>query len=88
LWAEIIASALGRPVRLLAGGAKGPALGAARLARIALTGAPPATVCGKPDIAAEIWPDARRQDALARRFEIFSELYLALRPAFRKASDH
>jgi xylulokinase len=87
LWAEIIASALGRPVRLLAGGEKGPALGAARLARIALTGAPPATVCTKPDMTAEIRPDARRQDALARRFELFGELYLALKPAFRKASD-
>jgi len=87
LWTEIIASALGRPVRLLAGGAKGPALGAARLARIALTGAPPAAVCTKPDIAAEIWPDPRRHDALARRFEIFSELYLALKPVFRKAAD-
>jgi xylulokinase len=88
LWAEIIASALGRPVRLLAGGEKGPALGAARLARIALTGAPPATVCPKSDIAAEIRPDARRQDALARRFEIFGELYLALKPVFRKAQGH
>jgi xylulokinase len=88
LWAEIIASALGRPVLLLAGGEKGPALGAARLARIALTGAPAATVCTKPGIAAEIHPDARRQDALARRFELFSELYLALKPVFRKASDH
>jgi xylulokinase len=88
LWAEIIASALGLPVQLMAGGEKGPALGAARLARIALTGAPPAAVCTKPDMTAEIHPDARRQDALARRFEIFRELYLALKPTFRKASDH
>jgi xylulokinase len=87
LWAQIIASALGRPVRLLAGGATGPALGAARLARIAVTGAPVATVCTKPDMTAEIRPDPRRQDALARRFEIFSELYLALKPVFRQASD-
>jgi xylulokinase len=72
-------------VRLLAGGEKGPALGAARLARIALTGAPPVSVCTKPDMTAEIWPDARRQDALARRFEIFGALYLALKPVFRKA---
>ena len=87
LWAEIIASALGRPVWLLAGGEKGPALGAARLARVALTGAAAATVCTKPDMTAEIRPDARRQDALARRFELFGELYLALKPVFRKASD-
>jgi xylulokinase len=87
LWAEIIASALGRPVQLIAGGEKGPALGAARLARIALTGAPPAAVCTKPDMTAEIHPGARRQEALARRFELFSELYLALKPTFRKASD-
>ena len=86
LWAEIIASALGRPMRLLAGGATGPALGAARLARIAVTGASPATVCTRPDIAAEIRPDARRQEALARRFEIFGDLYVALKPVFRKAS--
>jgi xylulokinase len=87
LWAEIIASALGRPVRLLAGGAKGPALGAARLARIAVTGAPAATICTKPDIAADIRPDPRRQDALARRFEIFGEIYRALKPVFRTASE-
>jgi len=88
LWAEIIASALGRPVLMLAGGETGPALGAARLARIALTGAPAATVCTKPEIAAEIRPDARRQDALARRFELFGALYLALKPVFRTASDN
>ena len=87
LWAEMIASALGRPVRLLAGGEKGPALGAARLARIALTGASSAEVCTKPDIAAEIQPDARRQDALARKFELFGELYRALKPVFAKAAD-
>ncbi|MDR3495278.1 MAG: xylulokinase, partial [Ancalomicrobiaceae bacterium] len=32
LWAEIVASALDKPLRLLKGGAKGPAFGAARLA--------------------------------------------------------
>ncbi|MDR3373095.1 MAG: xylulokinase, partial [Ancalomicrobiaceae bacterium] len=82
LWAEIIASALDKPLQLLKGGAKGPAFGAARLARIALTGEDVATVCLRPDVEAEILPAPDRRAALAERYPLFRRLYSALKPVY------
>ncbi len=56
-WMRILANLLDRPVTLYAGGAMGPAFGAARLARLALTGEPVGAVCGKPEVAAVLEPD-------------------------------
>jgi xylulokinase len=86
LWLEMFASALDRPVRLVAGAATGPAVGAARLARIAVTGEPVAEVCAKPATVDRILPDPRRRDALAARHPEFRALYEALRPRFRAAA--
>jgi xylulokinase len=86
LWSEIIASALDRPLHLLKGGAKGPAFGAARLARIARTGEAVADICTAPDVEAVISPDPARRQALAERYEIFSGLYRALKPLFQRLS--
>jgi xylulokinase len=64
LWAGILAAALGRPLVLRAGGEVGPALGAARLARICTTGADPATACPPPPVDAVVEPDS----SLAARY--------------------
>ena len=56
-WMRLLATVLDRPVTLYAGAAKGPAFGAARLARLALTGEAPEAVCGKPQVAEVLEPE-------------------------------
>ncbi|HEX6011191.1 MAG TPA: xylulokinase [Geminicoccaceae bacterium] len=84
-WTRILATALDRPVTLYAGGEHGPAFGAARLARLALTGEAPAEVCGKPAVAAVIEPDGGRVPAYQGQGDRFRRLYRALRPEFAAA---
>lgn len=85
-WMRIFAHVLGRPVIRYAGSESGPAFGAARLARMALTGETPAEVCGKLPVADMAEPDAALHEAYAARFEAFRRLYGALRPEFRRAA--
>jgi xylulokinase len=86
-WLRLIASALGVPVLASAGADKGPAFGAARLARMALTGEPAATVCAKPETVEEIAPDPRLHDAYAERFVTYRRLYANLRRARAAMAD-
>ncbi len=44
-WMRILAAILNRPLKLYSGAEHGPAFGAARLARLALTGEAPESVC-------------------------------------------
>lgn len=81
-WMRLLACILDRPVTLYAGAAKGPAFGAARLARLAVTGEPVATVCGKPETAAVLPPAHDMVAAYAERGRAFRRLYRALRPEF------
>lgn len=78
-WAELVATILGRPIRRIAGGAMGPALGAARLARMGLSGSR-----DLPDAAAGtfemIAPMDAWVDAYAARFDAYRRLYPAVRP--------
>jgi len=64
-WGSILAASLNTPLVYLEGGEVGPALGAARLAQIALTGSNAAAVCVRPPVALLIEPDP----ALAERLE-------------------
>jgi len=57
LWGRILAAVLERPLSFGAGGEVGPALGAARLARLAATGAPAAEVCRPRSVASRVEPD-------------------------------
>ena len=81
-WMRLLATVLDRPVTLYAGAAKGPAFGAARLARMAVTGEAAATVCGKPEVAAVLEPELPLVDAYRERSRRFRALYRALRPEF------
>lgn len=83
-WIQLIAHALGRPVIRYAGSEKGPAFGAARLARMALTGETAGDVCAKPAILDVAEPDAALHAAYAERFDGFRSLYRALKPEFRR----
>jgi xylulokinase len=56
-WIEIIAAVLGMPLHRLAAGENGAALGAARLARMAVTNEPPHAVCTSPAREETIVPD-------------------------------
>jgi xylulokinase len=82
-WGRILASALDRPLAYHASGESGPAFGAARLARLAVTGEDPATVCLAPAVAAVLQPDAELRDRYAARRPLFRALYRQLRDSFR-----
>ncbi len=79
---EVVASALGRPIRRYAGGERGPAFGAARLARLSVTGEAIADVCVKPELHDIILPNAERQEKLAARLPLYRDLYRTLKPLF------
>lgn len=83
-WMQMLANVLGvRLVRYRESGV-GPAFGAARLARIALTGETPEAVCVKPPVLDELLPDKALTRAYAERFEHFRSLYRSLKPAFQR----
>jgi xylulokinase len=82
LWGRILASVLRRPLVYRTGADVGPALGAARLARLAATGEAPAAVCTAPPIHEIAEPDAALVDAYAEPLARWRALYAALRPLF------
>ena len=82
LWLRILASALGRPLRTVHGGEVGPALGAARLARVACGDGTVEETCVPPPIAAEFSPGPELSLRLAPRRALFRRLYPALRAVF------
>ena len=86
LWTRLIASVLGIPLRVYAGGTRGPAFGAARLARLALAADDPAMVLAEPPVTRIVEPDAALFDAYQPRLAAFRRLYRALRPEFAEAA--
>ena len=83
-WGETIAAALDRPLHYHGGGECGPAYGAARLARLAVTGEDAAAVCTVPPVTAVIEPDAALRQRYAGRLGLYRALYAALRSHFRE----
>jgi len=81
-WMRILASALGRTVVLQDGAEAGPAFGAARLARLSVTGEDPGDVCGKPGVADEVAPDVGLSAAYGERLGRFRALYRAVEGLF------
>jgi xylulokinase len=83
-WTQMLADILGRPLTLRAGGEVGPALGAARLARLAVEpGASLAEVCPMPERLAVREPDmARHAYFRERRQPLFRALYRQLKPVY------
>jgi xylulokinase len=78
LWGRVLAAALDRPLNRIAGAEVGPALGAARLGRLAVTGEAPEAVCTLPRVDREVEVDSSLRDVLARRRETFRRLYPTL----------
>lgn len=85
-WAQILANVLNIPLVRYQGGDKGPAFGAARLARMAATGEAPETLCSQPAVLGVVEPEARLADLYATRIEQFRRLYGALKPEFKSAA--
>ncbi|MGO9742856.1 MAG: xylulokinase [Roseiarcus sp.] len=86
VWTRMIAAAIDRPVVRYRGGEAGPALGAARLARLAATGEPASAACARPPVADVTTPEPALTDAFAARRERFQALYRALAPEFVAAA--
>ena len=78
-WGSIISAALNVRLAYLEGGEVGPALGAAKLALMAVTGASAAEACTRPSISDVIEPDAALADRLAPRLARFRAAYSALK---------
>jgi len=74
LWLQLMADALGKAVERPAGAEVGPALGAARLAQLAL-GLPAAEVLRTPPIARRFEPDTAAAEALAPRLQRYRQAY-------------
>jgi xylulokinase len=81
-WGQMLAAALNRPLTYRLGGEVGAALGAARLARLALGGERPQDVCAAPPIERVVQPDAALCALLAVRRRIFVQLYQDLKNTF------
>jgi xylulokinase len=85
-WGELLAAALNRPLSYRRGGEVGAALGAARLARMALSGERPEEVCVAPPIERVVQPGAALSALLASRRRIFVRLYQDLKNTFAEFS--
>ncbi|WP_375250595.1 xylulokinase [Sphingomonas sp.] len=77
-WGRILAAALGVELAYLEGGEVGPALGAARLAQLAVDGGEPAAVCVPPPVRQIIAADPLLAEQLAPKRAAFREAYPAL----------
>ena len=80
----MIAAATGLIVVRMQAGETGPALGAARLARMASTGEPPEAVCAAPEIADVTAPEQRLAEGFAKQRVRFKALYEAVKEEFRR----
>lgn len=81
-WGQILASVLNRSLNFHSGAEHGPAFGAARLARLAVTGEPVESVCTTPPVAHVVDPDPELVNHYESRLETFRNLYLNLESSF------
>lgn len=82
LWGKILASVLNRPLIYRQGGEVGPAFGAARLARIAVTGASPQSVCRPGKITSIIESDPTMSAYYQIQKKKFNKLYTNISALF------
>ncbi len=82
-WGQLLAAALNRPLTYRVGGEVGAALGAARLARLALGGGQPSEeVCVAPPVDRVVQPDGALSSLLSTRRRTFVRLYQDLKNTF------
>jgi xylulokinase len=87
-WTQMLADILGKRLVLRSGGEVGPALGAARLARLAIEpGASLDAICPMPAVTAVREPDAARHAYfLQTRHPLFRRSYEQLKPLYSDAA--
>ncbi len=78
-WVELLANVLGLPLDLPEKGEFGAAMGAARIAECGITGADPAGVMTKPEIAETIHPDPARAQAFEDAYRAYTSSYAILK---------
>ena len=81
-WGRILAAALGRPLIYREDAALGPALGAARLAILAHTGAAAADVCPLAPVVARVEANAEATERASARLAVYRALYDDLKVRF------
>ncbi|WP_375421206.1 xylulokinase [uncultured Sphingomonas sp.] len=79
-WGRVIAAAMEVELVYLQGGEVGPALGAARLAQLAVDGGDPATICVAPPVSHTVSPDPALVAALAGKKAAFRQAYPRIAP--------
>ncbi|RIV81080.1 xylulokinase [Aurantiacibacter xanthus] len=79
-WGRIISAAFEVPLVYLKGGEVGPALGAARLAQMAVDGGDPSAIFAQPPVSHRIEPEAALIDQLAPRKAAFRLAYPRITP--------
>ena len=82
-WAQLLADTLNVAITTHTGGSAGGALGAARLGALAAGGSVDA-ICVRPPVDREFTPNADRRDALVDRYAQYHDLYVQLKPLFRR----
>lgn len=85
-WLQLLADILERPIARCEDSESGPAFGAARLARLAVTQENPAQVCQPPKIERVFEPSPTGQQQHSHNFERYKRLYRALAPEFSHRS--
>ncbi len=86
-WGRILASVLERPLAYHARGEQGPAFGAARLARLALTGETARELCSAPRVETVVEPDSALRERYRARLLLYRRLYRELRETFAAAAS-
>jgi len=82
-WGRIISAAVETPLVYLRGGEVGPALGAARLAQVAVDKGDPAAICAPPPVERVVEPQAADIDLLAPKKAAFREAYPHISPKMK-----
>ncbi len=82
LWGKVLASVLERPLIYRKGADVGPAFGAARLGRIAVTGESPSEVCVAGEVVNTVEPDSAMSSYYQASIEKYRSLYSSLKNEF------
>lgn len=86
-WGRILASALGRPLQYHHDAAIGAAMGAAKLAWLAINGGDPKDVLSKPALESIVKVDAERSQAYQQQRRFFNAVYKNLEPLFKQTTQ-
>lgn len=82
-WGKILSSVLGRSLQYQTDAAVGAALGAAKLAWLAVNGGDPKEVLTKPALETAVYPDQKLHQSYQRKWRSFQTVYKNLEAIFK-----